>query len=373
MPGPRAGKFGLLRLLRRPWAIAVLLVISLAVSSVVIWGGREMPVRQWEEAGQLWARLLEVQADRLLPEEYADAESRHALLREQFYRLSAESALLRNTEEFEAALLRHSQGVASLVDGAERRRRDLLEQQAMELAALAQLLEPGPARILIPEYRKQRAHFQMKLEQARRLQSERQVFRVAELLDELKDSSATVKAYLEELEARFADPELLGHWERLCERARRLSVAGGRVLLVDKYHRRTHVLEKGRRIRTFQVELGWNGLRDKIQQGDGATPEGEYKVTRKKAGGDTIYYKALLIDYPNQADRVNFQQAVRAGRVSRRARIGGLIEIHGDGGRGQDWTDGCVALENSEMDKLYSVAYVGMPVIVVGKCPNGIQ
>ena len=87
--------------------------------------------------------------------------------------------------------------------------------------------------------------------------------------------------------------------------------------------------------------------------GDGATPEGVYRVTRKKSGGETRYYKALLLSYPNAEDRERFERERALGRIAADALIGSLIEIHGEGGRGKNWTDGCVALTNDEMDELF--------------------
>jgi L,D-peptidoglycan transpeptidase YkuD (ErfK/YbiS/YcfS/YnhG family) len=52
--------------------------------------------------------------------------------------------------------------------------------------------------------------------------------------------------------------------------------------------------------------------------------------------------------------------------VPLRAGVGSLIEIHGDGGQGRDWTDGCVALSNSDMDRVFARARVGTPVTIVG-------
>ena len=52
--------------------------------------------------------------------------------------------------------------------------------------------------------------------------------------------------------------------------------------------------------------------------------------------------------------------------MSARARPGGLIEIHGEGGRGEDWTRGCVALSNRDMDDLFRRVAVGTPVTIVG-------
>jgi murein L,D-transpeptidase YafK len=97
-----------------------------------------------------------------------------------------------------------------------------------------------------------------------------------------------------------------------------------------------------------------------------ATPEGMYKVTRKLEGSKTKYYKALLLDYPNEEDKARFREEIENGSLPRNAKIGGLIEIHGDGGKGIDWTEGCVALTNKEMDIVYRLAKVGTPVTIVG-------
>lgn len=105
---------------------------------------------------------------------------------------------------------------------------------------------------------------------------------------------------------------------------------------------------------------------DKMYSGDKATPEGVYKVTDKKNRSRTKYYKALLINYPNGEDQKRYDRMVKSGEISRRTGIGGLIEIHGDGGKGVNWTDGCIALENKEMDVVFSNCSVNTTVIIVG-------
>ena len=100
-------------------------------------------------------------------------------------------------------------------------------------------------------------------------------------------------------------------------------------------------------------------------QGDRATPEGRYRIVEKKDPGQSIYHRALLLDYPNAADRQHFAAAKRRGEIPRGSGIGGLIEIHGDGGRGQNWTDGCVALANGDMDDLFARVELGTRVTIV--------
>ncbi len=137
-------------------------------------------------------------------------------------------------------------------------------------------------------------------------------------------------------------------------------------LVIDKFSRKCIVYRSGKKIREFDVELGINWLGDKIQRGDKATPEGKYKIIAKKSGKNTIYHKALLINFPNDEDLSRFKKLKSTGNLPQSANIGGLIEIHGGGGRGIDWTDGCIALENKEMDILFSLCSVDTPVAIVG-------
>jgi len=160
-------------------------------------------------------------------------------------------------------------------------------------------------------------------------------------------------------------------WEKWARAAiARSKASGGSLILVDKMRRRCYLYERGRSVETFGADLGTNWVGDKHMAGDRATPEGNYVVTEKKANGQTRYYKALLINYPNENDKARFAAAKRAGRIPKSARIGSLIEIHGDGGRGYDWTLGCVALTNKDIDRLYSRVAVGTPVLIVGTLPE---
>ena len=95
-------------------------------------------------------------------------------------------------------------------------------------------------------------------------------------------------------------------------------------------------------------------------------PEGRYRIVKKKDLGQSVYHRALLLDYPNAEDRRRFAAAKKRGEIPRASAIGGLIEIHGDGERGQNWTDGCVALRNRDMDELYARVPLGTRVTIVG-------
>jgi len=156
-------------------------------------------------------------------------------------------------------------------------------------------------------------------------------------------------------------------WRRWVQQTLRWSTENsGTVILVDKLAHRCQVYHKGSRTAEFPVELGPNWLGHKRQRGDGATPEGLYRIKRKKSGHRTAYYKALEIDYPNAEDIAQFNAAKARGEISRNAGIGGLIEVHGDGGKGANWTAGCVALRNHDMDRLYNMVEEGTPITIVG-------
>lgn len=182
----------------------------------------------------------------------------------------------------------------------------------------------------------------------------------------LSDATVVHKAFIS-LHARFGDPAQLRLWRRWVEETLQQSrEEGSVVIIVDKLRRRLTVYLAGERLASFPAELGVNGLRPKQHAGDRATPEGRYQVVQKKQGSATKYYKALLINYPNEEDRLRFFQAKRQGKIPWRAGIGSLIEIHGEGGEGRDWTDGCVALRNRDMDQVFAWAQVGTPVTIVG-------
>jgi L,D-transpeptidase catalytic domain len=172
---------------------------------------------------------------------------------------------------------------------------------------------------------------------------------------------------------RFRDPanrRLWASWVRAAVAASRRD--GKPALVVDKHAQLAVLWTRGRPARWLDVELGYNGLSRKLHAGDGATPEGNYHVVRRKAAGETKFHKALLLDYPNEDDRKRFRRAKATGELGERSAIGGLIEIHGEGGRGANWTDGCVAVTNDEMDRLFDVLEVGSTVVIVGSY-DGIQ
>jgi len=190
------------------------------------------------------------------------------------------------------------------------------------------------------------------------LQSNRKVRQAADLIEQLeKDMDRQLKAY-------FAHLPLWQSWfMETVKRSKEDSIA---VIIVDKMTRRCKIYRHGDLIMEFSVELGKNWIGPKRVSGDDATPEGQYHVKKKKEGKNTSFYLAMEINYPNNRDLVNFSKSITAGILPMDARIGGQIELHGGGGDDDDWTNGCVALKNEDMEVIYHLAQVGTPVTIVG-------
>jgi lipoprotein-anchoring transpeptidase ErfK/SrfK len=155
-------------------------------------------------------------------------------------------------------------------------------------------------------------------------------------------------------------------WRKLANDAIAASRGGSKVILVDKVAHVLYVYQSGKVIRSYEAEFGPNWMAHKERNGDKATPEGNYHISKEKTRGSTIYHKALLIDYPNADDRQQFAKKKKAGLLSRSAGIGSLIEIHGNGGKGFDWTSGCVALKDRDIDELCRLVGTGVRVTIVG-------
>lgn len=178
------------------------------------------------------------------------------------------------------------------------------------------------------------------------------------MLNGLQLLESELQGNVEEIRGRFQDSKLLRQWRQWALETIEWS----------RLHRKPAlVYDHGHLAEELPVDLGWNPWRVKIRQGDGATPEGQYSVKKKKSSGETKYFLALLLDYPNHADRATFSFLKRNGEISKNTGIGNLIEIHGEGGREVDWTEGCVALDNPSMRRRFETAYTGMPVTIVGR------
>lgn len=177
----------------------------------------------------------------------------------------------------------------------------------------------------------------------------------------LNDCFTAVKSYLRDYFSHYSSWK---EWNDKTISASRKNKTDA--IVVDKYAKKCYVYKSGKLKHTFDCELGKNWIGTKRHRGDKATPEGIYHVTKKLDSRKTKYYKALLINYPNDEDKMRFQKEIKQGTLPKKTNIGGLIEIHGNGGKGVNWTEGCVAVKDSDMDIIYRIADVGTTVTIVG-------
>jgi len=136
------------------------------------------------------------------------------------------------------------------------------------------------------------------------------------------------------------------------------------LVVVHKAKRTLELWAKGEKIAKYRIALGFNPVGPKEYEGDGKTPEGVYTIIRRNEASH--YYKSLQLDYPNAADVA----AAKAKGLT----PGGLIMIHGlpnnksaerVGHPDRDWTDGCIALDNPEMQNIWNRVDVGTAVLVM--------
>lgn len=164
---------------------------------------------------------------------------------------------------------------------------------------------------------------------------------------------------------RYSHNNLIEKWKRIVkDTIEESKTQKTTAIIVNKVEQTLALYKDGKTLLTFDIGLGKNGYRDKLFSGDGATPEGRYRVIKKLGEGESKYYKALLLDYPNQEDRKEFLNARKKGVISKRTGIGSLIEIHGGGKDGS--TRGCIALDNYHIDELFERVNVGTSVTIVG-------
>lgn len=133
-----------------------------------------------------------------------------------------------------------------------------------------------------------------------------------------------------------------------------------KVVVEKRLHRMT-LFQNGRELCTYHVALGRNPVGPKLRAGDHKTPEGSYVLDSRNAASG--FHLAMHVSYPNSADRA---EAAKSG-----VEPGGLIMVHGiKNGLGWlgrfhrfiDWTDGCIALTDSEMDQFWKLVPVGTPI-----------
>ncbi|MFC1579896.1 murein L,D-transpeptidase family protein [Thermodesulfobacteriota bacterium] len=133
------------------------------------------------------------------------------------------------------------------------------------------------------------------------------------------------------------------------------------LVLVIKSESKLYLKKNGKTLKKYRVVFGAQPKGHKVKRGDERTPEGRYILDYKKK--ESAFYKSIHISYPNAQDR----------RCAKKAGVdpGGLIMIHGQkNGLGWlsivaqffNWTDGCIALSDEDMDEIWEAVDVGTPI-----------
>ena len=135
-------------------------------------------------------------------------------------------------------------------------------------------------------------------------------------------------------------------------------------VIVVKSKRQMTLMDDGKVIRNFKIALGREPVGAKQQAGDGRTPEGRYTLTARN--GASRFYRSIRVSYPSPADA----DLARSRGVD----PGGDIMIHGlsramrDVGSGHyrlDWTEGCIAVTDAEMDVIWAEVPAGTPIEIL--------
>lgn len=139
---------------------------------------------------------------------------------------------------------------------------------------------------------------------------------------------------------------------------------------VIKNKRLFHVLAGDDTLKTYPCVLGEVPVGDKMMQGDRRTPEGTFGIRSKRMHDK--WHAFVWIDYPNAESWRRFATRKRTGQIPANADIGGEIGIHGVPpgmdhwvDAGADWTWGCIALRNPDLDEIYPYIAAGNTTITI--------
>lgn len=140
-------------------------------------------------------------------------------------------------------------------------------------------------------------------------------------------------------------------------------------IIVDKSDYELQVYDEEGWYATYPVVFGNKDLNDKMVEGDRKTPEGTFKIISKKPHAK--WHKMLMLDFPTKESLARFNQRKAQGIIPKNAKIGGGIAIHGTWPNDNivvddytNWTNGCIALKNSDLDELETYLPLGTKVIV---------
>jgi murein L,D-transpeptidase YafK len=134
-------------------------------------------------------------------------------------------------------------------------------------------------------------------------------------------------------------------------------------ILVDKSDRKLTLYYRGETVKTYDIALGRNPVGDKARRGDGRTPEGLYFIEGRNP--QSKYHLSLRVSYPTPTQRARAaQRGISAGGD---IMIHGLPDAFASVGalhRQQDWTEGCVAVTNEEIEEIWGAVPNGAKILI---------
>lgn len=353
----------------RVFIITFLVVLPITIFGIFFFGTPEAPEKELTKARKAIAEAHRIIEKDFIPTTLTEAENLYDSAM-YYWRVENERFILsRDYSKSRTYAIRSEQQALISPKIAIQNTNDFLSKLENDLAAIrrdtaqiGQLVNKLPVPAII---NKKYTRGLMSLQEAL-LNKEQKNFKECNVkLAVAKSDLADVAKYTKSLlDGYFTRLPMWKRWadQTIRESAQTQSYA----IVVDKFAGKCFVYKSGQLKTTYNVELGKNWIGDKMYSGDKATPEGRYKVTKKKDGAQTKYYKALLLNYPNEEDKQRFRNGIKQRTIPGYARIGGLIEIHGGGGKGINWTDGCIAFADKDMESLYRMIPAGCPVTILG-------
>jgi murein L,D-transpeptidase YafK len=147
-------------------------------------------------------------------------------------------------------------------------------------------------------------------------------------------------------------------------------------IVIRKRERKLFLIDGERLIKSYRIALGFESVGDKVREGDGNTPEGEFYIAVKNP--KSKYFLSLGLSFPtvkhaasglaagliSQTEHEEILKAQYEKRLpNQKTRLGGEIYIHG-GGTLWDWTEGCIALENGDVEEIFPIVQIGTKVLI---------
>lgn len=316
-------------------------------------------------------QLVALKAPEIAPEEYARFVRQWVPLRA---RVQSDDDLVQwpwETNDLETELRRlHEEGGSTLAKlhgerQAQQQRAQLKVLRVEErLRALSSQIDAIDGRIVLGG---KPVQTDLLVKQARSFYDQHDYQRSIEAADMAGKALQVQSTLLARELGRYADEQYIRGWQAVAQQTINWSrIHRSTAIVVSKAERVLTLYKNGSKVVSYPVRLGFNGIREKQFQGDGATPEGRYRITDKRGAGRTQFYRALVLDYPNQDDRRRFAQGKKVGRIPAVKQIGGQIEIHGVENELMAQTLGCVMLDNAQMSALFERVEPGTPVSIVG-------